>query len=180
MRITAIVVSTTLTALALLPALALAEKNEVAIEVISISASTETVPAAGRAALRQEKAESKPVVDAELSRFSKKLRSLFAYTRYSFLSRGRSEAEFGGMSTFRLPEQFLLEVEPERFEKDEERIEMMVTLVHEVPPKPGDDADPVREIVLRTKIKLGNGGTVLLGGPPIDGGVLILALSARG
>ena len=37
-----------------------------------------------------------------------------------------------------------------------------------------------REIVLRTKIRLKNGGTVLLGGPPIRAGVLVLALSARG
>ena len=38
---------------------------------------------------------------------------------------------------------------------------------------------PEREIVLRTRIRLENGGTVLLGGPPIKNGVLILALSAR-
>jgi hypothetical protein len=34
-------------------------------------------------------------------------------------------------------------------------------------------------VVLRTRIRLENGGTVLLGGPPIESGVLILALSAR-
>jgi hypothetical protein len=30
------------------------------------------------------------------------------------------------------------------------------------------------------RIRLKNGGTVLLGGPPISGGVLVLALTARG
>ncbi len=182
MRITVIVSSIAVLALALLPSPASAEKTGVTIEVISISASTQQPAPAGRTALQDERSEARAIVDSELARFSKKLRSLFAYNRYSFLSRGRSDAKFGSMSTFHLPEHFSLEVEPQRFEEEEGRIEMMVTLVREVQPKPGDDkdAEPEREIVLRTKIKLGNGGTVLLGGPAIDGGVLILALSARG
>jgi hypothetical protein len=61
-------------------------------------------------------------------------------------------------------------------------IEMMVTLYRETPREEGARRSPEleREVVLRTKIRLKNGGTVLLGGPPIRAGVLVLALSARG
>ena len=52
----------------------------------------------------------------------------------------------------------------------------------EVPQRPGGAGgrEPEREVILRTQIRLKNGGTVLLGGPPIRSGVLVLALSARG
>jgi hypothetical protein len=58
---------------------------------------------------------------------------------------------------------------------------MMVTLLRDAPEERarGMWRRPRREMVLRTKIRLKNGGTVLLGGPPIREGVLILALSAR-
>jgi len=75
-----------------------------------------------------------------------------------------------------------MEVEPTRFEPDGSgRIEMMVTLIRDVRTDGGggERGRPRDEIVLRTKIRLENGGTVLLGGPPISDGVLILALSAR-
>ena len=68
----------------------------------------------------------------------------------------------------------------------EERIEMLVTLFRAVARREETLAEgrrePMRrdrEIVLRTRIRLENGGTVLVGGPPIADGVLILALSAR-
>ena len=61
---------------------------------------------------------------------------------------------------------------------------MLVTLFRDTESRderPRDErARPVRrEIVLRTRIRLENGGVVLLGGPPVRDGVLILALSAR-
>jgi hypothetical protein len=63
---------------------------------------------------------------------------------------------------------------------------MLVTLFRRPPPMAASLAEgdapalrPEREVVLRTRIRLENGGTVLLGGPPIESGVLILALSAR-
>jgi hypothetical protein len=162
----------------LAPAPALA-KDEVIVEVISIAASS-----------GDEDAESggEAFVDPKLSGYAKKLRALFAYTKYTFLASGRTETDFGSPCTFQLPERFSLIVEPERMEESEGRIEMMVTLVHEVEGERGEahrEREEGRqggrqEIVLRTKIRLGNGGTVLLGGPPIEGGVLILALSARG
>jgi hypothetical protein len=56
-----------------------------------------------------------------------------------------------------------------------------VTLFREKPNRDGarGERGNEREVVLRTKIRLKNGGTVLLGGPPIRSGVLVLALSAR-
>ncbi|MFH1502425.1 MAG: hypothetical protein ABIG03_05195 [Candidatus Eisenbacteria bacterium] len=149
--------------------------SEVAIQVTSIVASMEPV--------NQARPGDPPVIDPKLSIYKKKLESLFAYKQYSFAGRARSEAGFGTASMFQLPERFTLEVEPERFESEGRgRIEMLVTLFHEVPAPDGSggrDRAMRKEIVLRTRIRLENGGVVLLGGPPVGGGVLILALSAR-
>ena len=71
---------------------------------------------------------------------------------------------------------------PEKFEPGRRgRIEMMVTLSRDrqLDRSERGPGRSEREIVLRTSIRLENGGTVLLGGPPIEDGVLILALSAR-
>jgi hypothetical protein len=146
----------------------------VTVEVTSIIASMEQAKA-------QERADA-PVIDPKLAPYKKKLESLFAYKRYSYAGRSRSEAGFGTASVFELPERFTLEVEPERFEREGRgRIEMLVTLFHDAPP-PRDDRRPDetrrRDIVLRTRIRLENGGVVMLGGPPVGDGVLILALSA--
>jgi len=121
-------------------------------------------------------------VDEELSGYAQKLRALFAYNRYAFLGDVRTRADFGTTARLQLPEHFAMEVEPTRFEPDGSgRIEMMVTLIRDVRTDGGggERGRPRDEIVLRTKIRLENGGTVLLGGPPISDGVLILALSAR-
>jgi hypothetical protein len=175
----------------ILPALVLATgapalaADEVTVQVTSIGASTAKAPSEAT----RGTAEAEGItVDPKLAGFGRKLRSLFAYRRYSFLGKSRSAVVFGGASTFALPELFALEVEPQRLEvaDGEERIEMLVTLYRKLPaPEQAFGArdvrirEPEREVVLRTRIRLENGGTVLLGGPPIEGGVLILALSAR-
>jgi hypothetical protein len=157
----------------LLAAPAAHARGEVIIDVTSICASARATGGAAPA----------PVVDPRLSSFSKKLQSLFAYTRYSFLGKSQTQTPFGSASTIQLPERFSLEVQPEPPRRgDNDRIEMMVTLYRDG--GDGRRADPGRErqqaeVVLRTRIRLENGGTVLLGGPPISGGVLILALTAR-
>lgn len=123
-----------------------------------------------------------PVVDPRLSVFAKKLQSLFAYTRYSFLGKSQTQARFGRASTIQLPERFSLEVQPEApGPRDGHRIEMMVTLLRDGGEGRAEQGRgrPQSEVVLRTRIRLENGGTVLLGGPPIAEGVLILALTAR-
>jgi hypothetical protein len=184
MRQTAIVLLL-LIALPLSSATPVAAADSVEVQVTSIAASMEkSPPAAVRGA-----AEAKGVtVDPKLAGFGRKLRSLFAYSRYSFLGKSMSASSFGEMSSFALPERFALEVEPTRVEvvDGEERIEMLVTLFRRPPPQVMGLAEgearmarPEREVVLRTRIRLENGGTVLLGGPPIKNGVLILALSAR-
>ncbi len=147
--------------------------KRVAVQVTSIAASM---------GARGAPPEGAPQVDPKLTGLAKKLRSLFAYRQYAFLGRAQSESEFGGSCAFQLPEHFTLEVEPERFETEGDgRIEMLVTLLRDVPARGRhpDSRGPQREIVLRTRIRLENGGTVLLGGPSISEGVLILALSAR-
>ena len=153
-----------------------AAADDVVVQVTSIVASMSQG--------ENEVADKKPVVDPKLSGYAEKLRSLFAYERYSFIGSSRAGAAFGGVCSFQLPERFALEVEPERFEPEGRgRIEMLVTLFQEVPSRSRDGAArrgaPEREIVLRTRIRLKSGGTVLLGGPSVEDGVLILALSAR-
>jgi hypothetical protein len=149
----------------------------VSIEITSIVASME-LP-------KQERNAPVPVIDPKLTQYGKKLESLFAYKKYSYGGASRSEARFGTSCTFQLPERFSLEVEPERFDPEGHgRVEMLVTLFRDVRADDGAGDDPRgratrKEIVLRTRIRLENGGVVLLGGPPLRDGVLILALSAR-
>jgi len=171
---TAIILPAVLALLALAP-LPVTARDEVLIGVTSISAAS-AVAAGGPS--------SAPVVDPRLSQFAKNLRSLFAYTRYSFLGRSEVRARFGGTAAIQLPERFSLEVQPEPPKQDSEgRIEMTISLLREGEQARGGPAPgrghPEAEVVLRTRIRLENGGTVLLGGPPIAGGVLILALTAR-
>lgn len=156
--------------------------GEVIVEVTSIGASMAPASGAEAAEVGQEVAEVTDV-DPRLARYAKKLESLFAYRRYSFLGRANSKTGFGESCRFQLPERFVLKVEPERFEPEGGgRVEMLVTLVRDVPRQtrgPVGDARSDEEIVLRTRIRLESGGTVLLGGPPLADGVLILALSVR-
>jgi hypothetical protein len=144
----------------------------VQVGVTSISASSR---AAGGA-------ETPTVVDPRLAPLAKKLQALFAYTRYAFLGKAQTEAPPGRAAVIQLPERFTLEVQPEQPRPDSEgRLELMVTLFRESGRERDSRGreDEVGEVVLRTRIRLENGGTVLLGGPPISGGVLILALTAR-
>ncbi len=172
MRTVARILLTTLAAVLAFSSVSLAK--DVTVEVTSIAAAT--VPA------EELSRSGGPVIDAKIKAFAPKLQSLFAYNSYSFLGLARSETEFGDAVRLELPEHFVLEVRPERFEKDGiGRIEMMVTLMKDLRTEvAAGRGQPREEIILRTKIRLENGGTVLLGGPPISGGVLILALSARG
>jgi hypothetical protein len=173
MRRTAIGLSTLLISLLLVAPVAHG-RDEVIVDVTSICASARATGGTAPA--------SAPVVDPRLSAFAKKLQSLFAYTRYSFLGKSQTQTPFGRASTIQLPERFSLEVQPEPPRRgDDNRIEMMVTLLRDGGEGRGESGRgrPEAEVVLRTRIRLENGGTVLLGGPPIAAGVLILALSAR-
>jgi len=172
MRYTAIIYTVVLV-LAFLCAPTHAASDEVTVQVTSIAA-------ASLSDVQIESGEAR--VDEELSAYTQKLRALFAYNRYAFLGDVRTRADFGTTVRLQLPEHFAMEIEPTRFEPDGSgRIEMMVTLIRDVRTGDGrgERGRSHDEIVLRTKIRLENGGTVLLGGPPISDGVLILALSAR-
>ena len=173
MRTTVIVYSIALLMMLAAPASA-ASSREIVVEVTSIAAAKRPASERGEVAVE---------LDPRLGAFSKNLRSLFAYDSYTFLSKDTADVEFSAATVFRLPEHFSIEVAPEQLGRDgSDMIEMLVTLFREEPRKErgrGRGA-PEREVVLRTKIRLKNGGTVLLGGPPIRGGVLVLALTARG
>ncbi len=173
MRATAIGFSIALLVLFAVSAQA-ASPREVIVEVTSIAATTR--PA-------EERVDAAVELDPRLAPFSRNLKSLFAYDSYTFLGKDRSTVEFGKAKSFRLPERFSIDVAPQQVEPGgADMIEMMVTLFREKPEGGGGRGERAneREVVLRTKIRLKNGGTVLLGGPPISSGVLVLALSARG
>ncbi|MCD4690021.1 hypothetical protein K8S17_01020 [bacterium] len=172
MRFTATMLAVVLV-LAVLSAPTFAAGDEVTIQVTSIAAASLS---------DAQRGSDGAAVDKELAGHAQKLRALFAYNRYAFLGDVRTKVDFGSVARIKLPEHFALEVEMMRFEREGPgSIEMMVTLIRDVRTD-GDHGERGRsrdEIVLRTRIRLENGGTVLLGGPPISGGVLILALSAR-
>lgn len=171
MRTTVIVCSIALLVMLAAPALA-ASSREILVEVTSIAAAKRPASERGEAAVE---------LDPRLGPFSKNLLSLFAYDSYTFLSKDRATVEFSNATVLELPEHFSIEVAPEQLGRDgSDMIEMLVTLFREVPRGERGRGTPEREIILRTKIRLKNGGTVLLGGPPIRAGVLVLALSARG
>lgn len=171
MRTTVIACSIALLLMLAAPASA-ASSRGIVVEVTSITAATR--PAS-------ERGEAAAALDPRLAPFSKNLRSLFAYDSYTFLNKDRDAVEFGEATVFKLPEHLSIEIAPEQLGRDgSNMIEMVVTLFREEPRREGGRETPKLEVVLRTKIRLKNGGTVLLGGPPIRGGVLVLALSARG
>lgn len=173
MRTTVIACSMALLIMLAAPASAVSPRG-VVVEVTSIAAATR--PA-------EERSDAPVELDPRLSPFSRNLKSLFAYDVYTFISKDRSSIELGKSGVFNLPEHFSIEVAPERIEPGgADMIEMLVTLFREKPQRGGARSPRTteREVVLRTQIRLKNGGTVLLGGPPIRGGVLVLALSARG
>ena len=172
-RTTVIVCSIALFAI-LAASVSVASPREIQVDVTSIAAATR--PASERGKVTVE-------LDPRLGPFSKNLRALFAYDSYTFLNRDRDTVEFGDATVFSLPDHLSIEVAPEQLGRDgSDMIEMLVTLFREEPRGKGGRGRraPEREIILRTKIRLKNGGTVLLGGPPISGGVLVLALTARG
>jgi hypothetical protein len=149
--------------------------KEVVVELTSIAAAMR--PA------EEQKTAADVALDPRLAPLSKNLRSLFAYDSYTFLDRTRLTIERGSALPFKLPEHFSLEVAPQELQDgDSDMIEMTITLFREddrASRRRGDRAVE-RQVILRTKIRLKDGGTVLLGGPPIRSGVLVMALSARG
>ncbi|MCK4680405.1 hypothetical protein KAT82_04725 [bacterium] len=154
----------------------LASPREIQVDVTSIAAATHPVSASVRGKATVE-------LDPRLGSFSKNLRALFAYDSYTFLNKDRDTVEFGDATVFNLPDHLSIEVAPEQLGRDgSNMIEMVVTLFREEPRGKGGRGrrTPEREVILRTRIRLKNGGTVLLGGPPISGGVLVVALTARG
>ena len=172
MKTTVIVCSMALLMMLAAPASA-APSREIVVEVTSIAAAKRPASERGEAAVE---------LDPRLGSLSKNLLSLFAYDSYTFLSKDRATVEFRDATVFELPEHFYMAVAPEQLGRDgSDMIEMLVTLFREVPRGEGGQGrgTPEREVILRTKIRLKNGGTVVLGGPPIRAGVLVLALSVR-
>jgi len=170
MRTTVIALSITLAATLLVASPASA--RQVVVEVTSIEAFVRPV---------EQRTDGEVEVDQRLVPISKSLKSLFAYDSYKFLGKERASIELAKAHVFRLPEHFAIEISPDRAGRSgQDMIGMKVTLFKEEPRREGRRSEQSeREVVLRTEIRLKSGGTMLLGGPPIRSGVLVLALSAK-
>jgi hypothetical protein len=123
------------------------------------------------------KEETRQELDPELMRLREMLAELFKYGGYVVVDKAERTGMFESELEFGLPENLVLRVEPKRG-KEEGRIDLVARLVRVMPSKKRGEKN--EKSVLETELKLKEGGTVLLGGPSLEDGVLILALEAHG
>jgi hypothetical protein len=102
--------------------------------------------------------------DARLAPFEKQLKAL-NYRSYRLLKEESQTARWQGNANFEIPGGRLLTVRPQ--EVTNNQLGLRVQL------KQGDKPQ------LETTVRLNNGGNFILGGPPHEGGVLVLSISAN-
>lgn len=122
------------------------------------------------------KEETRQELDPELIALREKLEELFKYRGYVVVDKAERSGEYETELEFGLPENLVLRVTPKRGDR-EGRINLVAKLVRVVPSK--KKGKKIEKSVLETELKLKEGGTVLLGGPSLEDGVLILALEAN-
>lgn len=103
-------------------------------------------------------------VDPQLKELQNKLKLLFNFKAYHLESHRDAETQCGKMVEFTLQAGHILHVQPREIDGD--MIDMEVVLF--------DGAKPM----LITDFKLHNGGTLLLGGPRYQNGMLIVTVGA--
>jgi hypothetical protein len=103
-------------------------------------------------------------VDPQLKELQRKLQLLFNFKAYHLESHRDAETQCGKMVEFTLQAGHILHVQPREIDGD--MIDMEVVLF--------DGAKPM----LTTDFKLHNGGTLLLGGPRYQQGMLIITVGA--
>jgi len=118
------------------------------------------------------KEETRQELDPQLVELRDKLEKLFRYGGYMVVDEAQRTGAFEKELEFGLPENLVLRVTPKKG-KARGGIDLIAKIVRIVP---GKKKKKEEKIVLETELKLKEGGTVLLGGPSLEDGVLILAL----
>jgi hypothetical protein len=122
------------------------------------------------------KEETRQELDPELAALREMLEELFKYGGYVVVDKAERTGDFETELEFGLPDNLVLRVKPRRGDA-EGRIDLVAKLVRVTPSKKLGKQE--EKSVLETELKLKEGGTVLLGGPSLEDGVLILALEAH-
>jgi len=104
-------------------------------------------------------------VDVKLADMSDRLRSLFSYTTYRLVSHQDGLIEFGTVVAFTLPGGRILNVQPRGMVDD--MIAMQLVMFQ--------GAEPI----MTTELRLKNRGTLMVGGPRYEKGMLIVSIAAN-
>ena len=109
-------------------------------------------------------ADTNEGIDARLAPLGKKLQGLFNFSTYSLVSHQDGQTECGKMIAFMLPGGKILHIQPRAIEGD--MIAMEIVLF--------DGTRPM----MTTDLKLKDNGTLIVGGPRYEQGMLIISIGA--
>lgn len=109
-------------------------------------------------------ADTNAGTDPRLAPLGPKLHSLFGFSTYSLIGHSEGQANFGKMIAFVLPGGKILHVEPHAVDGD--MIAMEIVLF--------DGTRPM----MTTDLKLRNNGTLIVGGPRYEQGMMIISIGA--
>jgi hypothetical protein len=109
-------------------------------------------------------ADTNEGTDPRLGPMDKKLRGLFGFSTYSLIGHNEGETDCGKMIAFTLPGGKILHVQPRAIDND--MIAMEIVLF--------DGTRPM----MTTDLKLKNNGTLIVGGPRYETGMMIISIGA--
>lgn len=109
-------------------------------------------------------ADTNEGIDVRLAPLQRKLQGLFSFTTYSLVSRQDGQTECGKMVAFMLPGGKILHVQPRAVDGDMIAMEIVMF----------DGTRPM----MTTDLKLKDNGTLIVGGPRYEQGMLIVSIRA--
>ena len=109
-------------------------------------------------------ADTNEGTDPRLGPMDQKLRGLFGFSTYSLIGHNEGETDCGKMIAFTLPGGKILHVQPRAIDGD--MIAMEIVLF--------DGTRPM----MTTDLKLKNNGTLIVGGPRYEQGMMIISIGA--
>ena len=109
-------------------------------------------------------ADTNEGTDPRLAPMGQKLRGLFGFSTYSLIGHNEGETDCGKMIAFTLPGGKILHVQPHAIDGD--MIAMEIVLF--------DGTRPM----MTTDLKLKNNGTLIVGGPRYEQGMMIISIGA--
>jgi hypothetical protein len=109
-------------------------------------------------------ADTNEGMDRRLEPLEKKLHGLFSFTTYSLLHHDAGQTECGKMIAFVLPGGKILHIQPRAIDGDMIAMEIVMF----------DGTRPM----MTTDLKLKNNGTLIVGGPRYEQGMLIITIGA--